>query len=79
VRAAGIPETTLRTLSRAGIDLNAWLTGFASPAEGVANSVQLIREHPLLPRKTQVHGLIINPETGKTDLLKRTKQSDLFT
>jgi carbonic anhydrase len=47
---AGVENKTIETLKHAGIDLDGWLTGFASPADGVEASVRMIRDHPLLPR-----------------------------
>jgi carbonic anhydrase len=46
-----------------------WLTGFKSVEAGVRESVDIILNHPLLPKDVAVHGLIISPETGKLDLL----------
>jgi carbonic anhydrase len=69
-RAAGIDPGALSTLARGGIDLERWLTGFASPAAGVRGSVELIRHHPLLPREVLVHGLLIDPGTGKLEVLE---------
>lgn len=68
-RAAGIEQRTIDMLQHAGIDLESWLAGFASPAAGVEASVRMIRQHPLLPRAIAVHGLLIHPDTGKLDLL----------
>ncbi|HVS70472.1 MAG TPA: carbonic anhydrase [Phycisphaerae bacterium] len=68
-REAGIPETTLATLSHAGIDLEGWLTGFSSPAAGVEASVKMIRHHPLLPGRVKVYGMVIHPETGKLEVV----------
>ncbi len=68
-KAAGIPQSTFDTLNHAGINLSQWLTGFNSVEEGVTQSVEMIRSHPLLPRDLPVHGLIIHPETGKLDVL----------
>jgi carbonic anhydrase len=68
-RDAGITPATLQILDHAGIDLDSWLTGFASPAHGVEASVRMIREHPLLPKHIIVHGLLIHPDTGQLDLL----------
>jgi carbonic anhydrase len=65
----GIPPATLQTLERAGIDLKNWLKGFDSPEDGVRQSVDMIRRHPLLPADVPVHGLMICPETGRLDLL----------
>jgi carbonic anhydrase len=68
-RAAGVPKSTLNTLAHAGIDLEGWLTGFDSPADGVQASVRMIKDHPLLPKNLTVHGMLIHPDTGKLDLL----------
>lgn len=68
-RAAGIKPSTISTLDRAGINLEAWLKGFSSPADGVHASVDMIRNHPLLPKQIVVHGLLIHPDTGLLDVL----------
>ena len=68
-RARGVSTDVLKVLGSAGIDLERWLTGFDDVADGVRQSVRMIREHPLLPNDVIVHGLLIHPETGKLDLL----------
>ncbi len=68
-REAGIDEKTLDTLLHAGIDLKSWLSGFDSPADGVRASVRMIRHHPLLPPQIEVHGMLMDPSTGKLELL----------
>jgi len=65
----GIEEDTIRTLVNSGINLNRWLTGFDSVKESVENSVGIISNHPLLPKGTPVHGLIVHPETGELELI----------
>lgn len=68
-QARGISRNTLTTINQAGVDLREWLTGFESPEAGVLASVKLIRNHPLLPRDVVVHGLIMQPDTGRLDVL----------
>ena len=68
-RGRGVADETLATLRHAGIDLERWLCGFETVEDGVRASVTLVREHPLLPKDVPVHGLVIDPETGKLDLL----------
>lgn len=65
----GIPEHVIHTLRHSGMNLNRWLTGFDSVRESVENSVDIVRNHPLLPPGTPVHGLIIHPETGKLEVV----------
>lgn len=65
----GVSGHVLDTLRHSGIDLQSWLTGFSDVQTGVRQSVDMIRNHPLLPRDLPVHGLIMDPATGKLDLL----------
>jgi Carbonic anhydrase len=64
----GISQETLNTITTSGIDVDSWLKGFESVQENVKNSVNVIRNHPLLP-DIPVHGLIIDPKTGRLDLV----------
>ncbi|WP_029333457.1 beta-class carbonic anhydrase [Exiguobacterium oxidotolerans] len=63
----GINQQVLKTLEASGVDLQQWLRGFTSVEENVGHSVGLIKNHPLLPPGTNVHGLVIDPGTGKLD------------
>ncbi|SDT56090.1 carbonic anhydrase [Paenibacillaceae bacterium GAS479] len=65
----GVPTSTLRTLKHSGVDFHRWLTGFDNVRTSVEKSVNIVRNHPLLPPGTPVHGLIIDPQTGKLDLV----------
>ncbi|MGC5324441.1 beta-class carbonic anhydrase [Brevibacillus sp. SYSU BS000544] len=65
----GVSRETIETLEHAGINLRDWLQGFDHVSDGVKNSVGMIKNHPLLPKDIPVHGLIIDPSTGKLDLV----------
>ena len=69
MKERGISQKTLETLEYSGIDVQKWLRGFSNVEESVAHSVNMINNHPLLPEHTPVHGLVIDPETGKLDLV----------
>lgn len=69
MKEKGIDPAVFDTLKHSGIDLPRWLTGFDSVREGVKRSVSLIRNHPLLPSGLPVHGLIIDPVTGKLEVV----------
>ncbi|HWO74562.1 MAG TPA: carbonic anhydrase [Bacillus sp. (in: firmicutes)] len=69
MKQRGISDQTLDTLRFSGIDTEKWLAGFNSVEENVKNSVEMIRNHPLMDKSVPVHGLVINPETGKLDLI----------
>ncbi|HTG68143.1 MAG TPA: carbonic anhydrase [Candidatus Udaeobacter sp.] len=65
----GIDPLAIETLENSGIRMEKFLRGFSSPAEGVMQSVKLIRKHPLFPKDIPVHGFIIDPNTGALEVL----------
>ncbi|SFC21640.1 beta-class carbonic anhydrase [Clostridium uliginosum] len=65
----GISKDTLSTLEYAGINLKSWLHGFGCVHDSVKESVAIIRNHPLMPKDVFIHGLIIDPETGKLEVV----------
>ncbi|GED29536.1 carbonic anhydrase [Brevibacillus centrosporus] len=65
----GVSAQTFSTLQHAGINLNQWLRGFENVNESVKNSVETIKNHPLLPESVAVHGLLIDPVTGRLDVV----------
>ena len=67
--ASRISATSIETLRNAAIDLDGWLTGFDDVGQSVRHSVEMIRNHPLMPKSVPVHGLVIHPTTGKLDLM----------
>lgn len=69
MKERGVDPDMFTTLKNAGIDLARWLSGFDNVRQGVEKSVTLIRNHPLLPPGLPVHGLIIDPVTGKLDVV----------
>lgn len=69
MKERGITEETLEMLTYSGIDVTKWLQGFHNVSDSVRHSVDMIRKHPLIAKDIPVHGLVINPETGKLDLV----------
>lgn len=65
----GIPEERIEMLQYSGIDLKQWLKGFEKVEDSVRHSVSAIMNHPLLPKHVPVHGLVIDPTTGKLDIV----------
>ncbi|WP_232698793.1 beta-class carbonic anhydrase [Brevibacillus daliensis] len=69
VKQRGISSHDLDLLKNSGLNLEKWLGGFDCVSDAVKTSVQMIDKHPLLPRSLPVHGLIIDPATGKLDVV----------
>jgi len=75
MREQGISEETLQTLTYSGIDIHRWLHGFDNVTDSVKHSVEVIKNHPLMPDNIPVHGLVIDPKTGKLDLVMNGYES----
>jgi carbonic anhydrase len=64
--ARSIAETTgvpLHDVMRP--DFQRWLGGFADPEEHVRQSMEVLRNHPYMPRDLTVVGLVYDNETGR--------------
>lgn len=66
----GISEDTIKTISNSGINVNRFLSGYENVEGGVINSVRLVRNHPLMPKDIPVHGMVMDPTTGKLEWIK---------
>lgn len=69
INEGGVDPLVIDTIERSGIRMEKFLRGFEAPEQGVMHSVKMIRQNPLFPKHTPVHGCIIDPTTGKLDLL----------
>lgn len=69
MKSRGIAEETIDMMRYSGVNLDEWLRGFDNVTESVRHSVNMVRNHPLMDIKVPVHGLVIDPKTGKLDLV----------
>lgn len=65
MKQRGVKEETLTLIERCGIDLHKWLKGFEDTARAVRDSVNLVKNHPLLPDEIIVNGYIMDSTTGE--------------
>ena len=72
----GISDQTISTLEYSGLNIRKWLRGFESVSDSVKKSVETIRKHPLMPSNVCVHGLVIDPQTGKLDVVVQGNQTE---
>ncbi|KOO47963.1 carbonic anhydrase [Viridibacillus arvi] len=66
----GVSQDTIDLLNYSGANLYEWLRGFDDVTENVRNSVEMIRSHPLVIDSIPVHGLVIDPSTGRLDVVE---------
>ena len=66
----GIRQDVIDTIGLCGIDLDHWLEGFHDTEDSVRNTVNTIRHHPLVPHDVNLHGYIIDSQTGELTEVK---------
>lgn len=64
MRERGIDEEHINLMKHCGIDLDSWLHGFDDTNAAVLETVDLVKNHPLVPKDIVVRGYIMDSETG---------------
>lgn len=67
MKKRNISEEKIDLIKCCGVDFDVWLNGFDSVEESVKSTVNMIINHPLIPKDINVYGLIIDPTTGKIE------------
>ncbi|MCF0177523.1 MAG: carbonic anhydrase [Bacteroidales bacterium] len=61
----GVDEEHIQLMRHCGIDLDAWLHGFDDVTTAVNETVDLVKNHPLMPKDVIVKGYIMDSVTGE--------------
>lgn len=69
MKSRGISEEQINLIKYCGIDFDRWMYGFNCPEESVNSTVDIIINHPLMPKDINVYGLIMDPLTGQVQRL----------
>ena len=69
MRERGVDEEHISLMRHCGIDLDSWLHGFDDGEAAVRETVDLIRNHPLMAKDVRVAGYIMDSVTGKLDCI----------
>lgn len=65
MRERGVDEEHIRLMRHCGIDLDSWLHGFEDTESAVLDTVDLVQNHPLMPKDVVVKGYIMDSVTGE--------------
>lgn len=65
MKERGVPESNISLMRHCGINLDEWLHGFDEVTEAVCETVDLIRNHPLMTKDIRVAGYVIDSVTGE--------------
>ena len=69
MRERGISEEHIRLMEHCGINLKDWLHGFEETDAAVEETVDLIKNHPLMPDDITVRGYIMDSVTGELSFM----------
>ena len=61
----GVSQDHIDMMRYCGIDFEKWLRGFNTVEESVAETVDLLVNHPLMPADVTIKGYIIDTDTGE--------------
>lgn len=64
MKQRGVPESHITLMKHCGIDLDQWLHGFDDTESAILETVDLVRNHPLIPQDIAVKGYIMDSITG---------------
>lgn len=65
MKERGVPEGNISLMRHCGIDLDRWLHGFDEVEQAISETVDLIRNHPLMTADIRVGGYVIDSVTGE--------------
>lgn len=64
MKERGISESNINLMKHCGIDLDSWLHGFDLVEDAILETVDLVKNHPLVPKDVTVRGYIMDSLTG---------------
>lgn len=74
MKKRGIPDQHIELMKHCGIDLDSWLHGFDDTRAAILETVDLVRNHPLVPGDITVKGYIMDSVTGELTPITETSQ-----
>lgn len=64
MRERGVSDEHISLMRHCGIDLDSWLHGFENSDDAIRETVELIRNHPLMTSDVRVAGYLMDSTTG---------------
>lgn len=64
MRRLGVTDDRIELARHCGIDFDRWLAGFGDTENAVRTSVDMVRNHPVMPPHVRVGGYLMDSTTG---------------
>ncbi|MDD3139350.1 MAG: carbonic anhydrase [Lachnospiraceae bacterium] len=65
LKERNVPMDHIEVLKYSGVNFNTWLCGFETVENSVAQTVETIENHPLMPKDVVVKGYVMDSITGE--------------
>ena len=65
MKERGIDDEHISLMRHCGIDLDSWLHGFDDTPSAILETIDLISNHPLVPKDVVVRGYMMDSVTGE--------------
>ena len=69
MKERGISQESIDLMKYCGIDFEKWLAGFDTVEQSVQDTVDTLRNHPLIPSDVRIGGYVIDTVTGKLNVV----------
>lgn len=69
MKSRGVPQESIDLMKYCGVDFESWLAGFDTEEQSVMDTVDTIRNHPLIPHDIRIGGYIIDTFTGALEVI----------
>lgn len=66
----GVRPEDMELIKYFNIDMDNWLKGFKDPVESVRETLKVIEKHPLIPKDVICTGYLMDPVTGRLDIIE---------
>lgn len=70
----GISTETIDMIKYCGVDFEKWLAGFETVEKSVQETVDMLRNHPLIPKDVRIGGYVIDTVTGELTVIAKAME-----
>lgn len=70
----GIKPEAIELIKYCGIDFESWLAGFETVETSVKETVDMLRNHPLIPKDVRIGGYVIDTVTGELTVVSKAME-----
>ncbi len=70
----GINPEAMDLIQYCGVDFESWLAGFDTVEQSVQETVDMLRNHPLIPKDIRIGGYVMNTVTGELVVVAKSME-----